>query len=507
MFDLVGIFSWFKKNFTRRDSLIILLITAVYFLSRLINLENFPIFTDEGIYIRWAKVAWHDSNWRFISLTDGKQPLQTWGTIPFLKLFPENPLLAGRLFSVSTGFASLVGIFSILHYLWGKKAAYFGSTFYLLTPYFLFYDRLALVDSGVNAGAIWILFLSILLARTLRLDVALLAGLVSGVALLAKSSSQLFIGLAALSPILFFEKNLKKFYLKLLNFGFLYIVIVLIGFILYNVQRLSPFMHYVAEKNKTFVMTFSEFFHTPFLVFFSNLKLIPWYTFSESGYILPILGIIGLGFLFKKDWRLALYLTLWIAIPFFAIAFFAKTLFPRYLIFFISLFLITTTYLLTITKNKSIKYLFLILFIVSISYFDYTVIFDQKNIPFPPVDRGQYIESKNAGWGVKEIIDFARQKSQEKPVILMAEGNFGLVGDMLDASLKQTDKNIHVQGYWPLNEEDIFKARTLLDKNYVYVVFSHRNSFPEHWPIKLVKKYDKPGNQSAFYLFKLVKSL
>src|SRR3972149_6433085 len=124
MFDIFKILSFIKKQFNRKDVLIIVLIIASFFATRLINLDKSPIFSDEGIYIRWAKVAWHDATWRFISLTDGKKPLQTWGTIPLLKLFPDNALLAGRMFSVATGSISLLGIFSLLFYLFNKKTAY-----------------------------------------------------------------------------------------------------------------------------------------------------------------------------------------------------------------------------------------------------------------------------------------------------------------------------------------------------------------------------------------------
>lgn len=187
MFNIFDIFSWLKKNFNKKDGLLIAVVILSYFFTRLINIEKLPIFTDEGIYIHWAKVAWHDANWRFVSLTDGRQPLQTWATIPLLKLFPNNTLLAGRLFGVVTGLIALFGIFILLYYLFGKKSAYIGSFFYLFTPYFLFYDRMALMDSGVNAAFIWILFFSIVLVKTLRLDVALIFGMIAGLSLLTKS--------------------------------------------------------------------------------------------------------------------------------------------------------------------------------------------------------------------------------------------------------------------------------------------------------------------------------
>src|SRR3990167_1055964 len=110
MVDVKEIIFWIRKNIFKKDILIILLLLGAFSLTRLINLNKFPIFTDEGIYIRWAKVAWHDATWRFISLTDGRQPLHTWGMIPLFKLFPDNLLLAGRLFSVITGLAALIGL-------------------------------------------------------------------------------------------------------------------------------------------------------------------------------------------------------------------------------------------------------------------------------------------------------------------------------------------------------------------------------------------------------------
>jgi len=42
-----------------------------------------------------------------------------------------------------------------------------------------------------------------------------------------------------------------------------------------------------------------------------------------------------------------------------------------------------------------------------------------------------------------------------------------------------------------------------LADNFVYVVFSHRQQFPTDWPIRLIKKYEKPGKKSAIFFFEL----
>lgn len=504
MFNIVGIIDWFKTNFTKRDIFYFALLLIAYLATRLINLDKLPIFTDEGIYIHWSKIAWNDASWRFISLTDGKQPLHTWGMIPFLQIFSPNLLLGGRMFSVLAGLVALKGVFSLTYYLWGKKAAYTASIFYIFTPMFLFYDRMALADSAVNAGFVWILFGSILLARTLRIDVALGFGLVAGLTLLTKSSSQMFIALSALAPILAFQKSKKKFFETSVNYYFLYLVVCILAVALYNIQRLSPYLHYVNQKNGTFVLTFKEFFANPFSQVLGNLPLIPWYVFSEMGYVLGVMGIVGLLLLIKKDWRLGLYLAAWLLVPYIAISFFAKVIFPRYLIFFATLLILGAAYLFSQTKNKKVYILYSIFYILSVGYFNYTILFDNQKIPFPPVDRGQYIESVNAGYGLKELVQFARDKSVEKPVILLAEGNFGVVGDMLDSSIGTKEK-ISVRGYWPLNEQDLYDNQKELKDNHVYVVYSHKQlkDILPIWPLKLIKEYTRPYGDSSFTLLEL----
>ncbi len=498
-----NILIFFKKNFTKKDIILIAVVFTLFFITRIINLEKFPIFNDEGIYISWAKTAWHDASWRFISLTDGKQPLQTWATIPLLKLFPNNALLAGRLFAVATGLASLIGIFLLLFYLFGKRSAYIGVLLYIFTPYFLFYDRLALMDSAVNAAFIWILFFSILLAKNIRLDIALLFGMVGGMALLTKSSAQVFLGLAVLGPFLFLKK--EKTVGKLYNFYFLYIIVILIASIIYNVQRLSPFLHYVSEKNKVFLLSFSEFINNPFMVFWHNLTTLPLYVSWEMGFVLALTGLFGWFFLWKKDKNLFAFISSWIILLYIGVCFFTRVLYPRYLMFFASLFLITTAYLIGYLKTIWQKIVVCLLLIISFIVFDYTILFDIKSIPFPPVDRGQYLEGWTAGWGIREIMEFAREKSKEKPVVILAEGSFGMTGDVLNVFLKPNDR-IFIKGYWPLTEKNLLDNQSELKKSLVYVVISHGKEIPPtSWPLKFITKYDKPNNLSVIYLFELIK--
>lgn len=503
MFDISAIFSFIKKRVTLKDILLLCVAKMLFFATRLYNIKLLPIFNDEGIYIHWAKVAWHDASWRFISLTDGKQPLQTWGTIPFLKLFPNDALLAGRLFSVATGFVGLVGMFCLLYYLFGKKTAFIGLFLSIFSPYFLFYDRLAMVDSGVNAAFIWILFFSVVLVRTVRLDMALMFGICAGIALLTKSSAQMFLAVSFFTSLLLIDYKKKKLR-GVVNFSFLYGIVFLLSQIIYNVQRLSPFMHYLSKKNNTFVMTFAEWIQNPFEVVASNLKTVPHYVFSESGWIIVPFALIGLFMLYKKNVRLFLYFFIWLFVPYMGIAFMTRVLFPRYIIFFGTLLIILASYCLGEIKNRKLFAPLMSLIIGVFIVFQYPMWTDYTRIIFPDIDRGQYITGVTVGLGAKEIIAFAREQSKDKQVRIIAEGDFGMTGDILDTFLQKNDR-IFIQGYWPLSKEVLVSHQKDLATDRVYVVTAHELHYPSDWPLKLIKAYYKLDGKSALQLFELTK--
>ncbi len=504
MTEFEQIINWVKKNITKKDVFAAIGTVALFLATRLYNILLLPIFTDEGIYIHWAKIAWHDASQRFVSLTDGRQPLQTWGTIPFLKLFPNDPLLGGRFFSVATGLFALCGLFFLLYYLFGKKTAWIGVLLYIFTPYFLFYDRMALIDSGVNAFFIWILFLSIVLAKSLRLDIALLFGMVAGFGLLAKSSVQMFFGVSFCAAFLFIQYG-KKPVLRILNYILLFAVSFALSQLIYRIQMLSPYMHYITGKNSTFVMTFGEWIRDPFAVVFSNLKTVPYFVFSESGWIIVPFALVALYFLFKKNIRLFVFFSFWLLVPYLGISFMTRVLFPRYIIFFGTLLVILTAYLLGQIKNAKLSAVLLSFIVGTLLIFEYPMWTNYQNIIFPPTDRGQYVIGTPVGYGIKEIVAFARAKSKEKPVIILAEGNFGLTGDLLNTYILPSDTNISIVGLWPLTKESLLPYQKDIGKNYVYVVTAHELSYPTDWPMKLLQTFYKATKTSAIMLFELTK--
>src|SRR3990167_3465310 len=91
------------------------LLLVFYFASRVYHLTQIPVFVDEAIYIRWSQVMRAEPSLRFLPLSDGKQPLFMWLTMPALK-FIADPLFAGRIVSVVAGLFTLLGLAVLVFY-------------------------------------------------------------------------------------------------------------------------------------------------------------------------------------------------------------------------------------------------------------------------------------------------------------------------------------------------------------------------------------------------------
>src|SRR3989338_8065371 len=139
----------------------------LFLITRLFNLKIIPIFTDEAIYTYWAQVALHDPANRFISLVDGKQPLFIWIAAIFQK-FINDPLLASRLVSAFAGFGSFVGIYLVAKTLFSDKVGKITALLYIILPFTLLYDRLAIFDSLLTMLGIYSVFFTIKLAKEPR---------------------------------------------------------------------------------------------------------------------------------------------------------------------------------------------------------------------------------------------------------------------------------------------------------------------------------------------------
>ncbi len=427
-----------------------------YLLLRLWNLGGLPIFTDEAIYMRWAQIALNDSNWRFISLTDGKQPLFIWFTMIFQKIV-EDPLIAGRMVSVIAGIFSLVGIILLSYEVFkNKTVAFLSGLLYVVYPFSQVYDRMALMDGMVGAFAIWGLLFGVLLVRRINLTLAYTLGFIVGGAALTKSNGFFSAYLLPFTLLLFNFKQ-KKLINRLFRWAIFAAVAFGISQAMYSVLRLSPFFHIIEEKNQVFVYSISDWLSHPLTYFMGNFQgLFGWLiTYLTPAFIILIFaGLISRGFLREK-----LLLVAYFALPFLALALFGKVIFPRHFYFMtlslipIAAFGLSRLNALFQSKIK-MQYAHVLLTILFIAYPLYVSLqfaVNPLHAPIADSDIKQYISEWPAGWGVSESVAYLKQESQNQKIFVGTEGTFGLMPFSLELYLVN-NPNIILKSYWPIND-------------------------------------------------------
>lgn len=498
-------------RFAKRPEVTVLFLAlCLFFLLRLYNILGLPIFTDEAIYLRWAQIAKDDATWRFISLTDGKQPLFIWFTMVAMRLV-EDPLLAGRLVSVGAGLATALGLFVLGRELF--KNTWIGiatSLLYALYPFALVYDRMALYDSLVGTFAVWSLLLSLLLVRMVRLDVALILGMVMGGGVLNKTAGFFGIYLLPLTLFLFDweKKERMKRFLKWIALAFL---AVLLAYGFYSILRLSPFFHIIEEKNALFVYPFHEWIKHPFLFFVGNLII------GERNWLVQYMGIsvlalVGLSFLDRIFWKEKVILVLWFFLPFAALALFGRVLYPRF-IFFMTLPLLplASLSLQRIKKlfNRSIFFILVVVAFIPWLRTDYLILTNFARAPIPKADIDQYLTEWPAGGGIKEATAFFRKEAKKGKILIATQGTFGLMPYAFELYLGK-NPNVRITSFWPvpdsLPKELQEKSRTTS----TYVVFYQpcpicpvAGVVPKAWNVGQVFQYKKLGDEKYLSVYRV----
>ncbi|MFH0864199.1 MAG: glycosyltransferase family 39 protein [Candidatus Gottesmanbacteria bacterium] len=483
------------KNLKKIEIISIIGILIVYFISRLISINNFPIFTDEAIYLRWAQIAKNDANWRFISLTDGKQPLFIWLTMISMR-FITDPIIAGRFVSVIVGAFTIIGLIllgKIIFEKWG--VGIIAGLIYTILPFALVYDRMALMDGLLGCAIIWALLFEIILVKTLRLDIALITGGIVGFGLLTKTSALFALYLLPFSLLLFDWRKPRRLRRLTIWVG-LALVVIIISQMMYSILRLSPFFHIIGQKDQTFIYSISQWLTHPFKNIIGNLNgLINWFTiYLTKPIVITLLVSLLWGKKFIKE---KLLLLLWFIIPFMALALFGFVLYPRFIFFMVIPLLVLIGYVINrlfgIRKLYGIL-LLVILFIMPL-IIDLTLLVKPTEAQVPRSDSNQYFNDWPSGWGIEESIAFFKEKSKNNKIAIYTEGTFGLLPAAIELYLAD-NPNIYIRGIWPVPNKLPNEIVKMVSNRPTYIIF-FQNPPPPAWSLEKVLEIQK-GKSKRF---------
>jgi len=503
------------------------LILALAFVLRAANIALLPIFADEAIYVRWAQVMRVEPSLRFLPLTDGKAPLFMWSIIPMLKIF-DNPLIAGRAVSVLTGILSTGGIFALTFILFeNKRLGLIAALLYAVSPFTVFFDRMALVDSMLSMFGIWTFVFALLAMKYGRWDMAILSGFALGGAALTKAPA-LFFALLLPLTVLFAKK------VRLVQSGFYLLTTWGMGLAMYNILRLGPNFHLLNSRNQDYVFPLSHVFENPLdpLVGFLA-RTAGW--FIDLGPVVIIALVAGGALInYKKYWKQVLVLVAWAVVPIVAQAEFARVFTARYILFTTpAVIVLAAISAVPIVKKVSgklkLKQLHKLIqgtlgiFVLHSLFVDYQIITSPQAAPLPANEREGYLEEWTAGVGIPEAVDIIKARhaqDPDTPIVVGAEGFFGTPFDAFQAYLNDK-RNITVIGV-PIDlgemPESLLDSRDSGNVTYLAINSSRLKIDPEEFGrhglevVLSVKKpertpgshgHTKHGPRDTFYLFEV----
>lgn len=433
----------FLRNF-KKEIIIMAAVGILYFLLRLPNLTLMPIFADEAIYIRWAQVMRAEPTLRFLPLSDGKPPLFMWALMPLFKIF-DDPLFAGRVLSVISGFFTLLGALFLGWKFFNPKTGLWAAFLVSVVPFMVFFDRMALVDSMLAAFSIWALNLALLLIEYPRADLAMFLGYIMGGAFLTKPPAFFNILTLPVTLVVFkwATKDRQRQLLKMLGLWFLAVTITL-G--IYNILRLGPGFSNLNTRNQDYIFSVWELQGRPLDPFLPHIgDLRDW---LPKMLTVPVLLFITLGLIlaFIKRNKWAMVVLAWGLIPLIIQMFLLRTFTARYILFSIPPLLFLAgwgiSFLFDSLKLKTWLFIVLALIIIlpQIAQFNFYLLTDPSRVSLPRSERRGYLEDWTAGYGLKDIALYLIEESKKKSIVVGTEGSFGTLPDGLQIYF---DKHTH----------------------------------------------------------------
>ena len=395
-------------------------LSAFYFLTRLVFLTKLPIFNDEAIYLDWANRIIQGIVSPFYSLYDGTQPGLLWIFGVFTKVFPD-PLVAGRFVSVLFGLTSMLGLYKLSARFVSQKVARLSALFYIVTPLFVFYDRQALMESAIASVGIWSIYFLARFLENFNSKFMVFLGILLGIGFFIKSSAAIFlVPLSIIGFISFFRvaKRRKSLFLGGLIFAALFSLVI------------SPLFFQEQAKiiysgSNRYIMTLGELARFPLITwtqsFRNALEILTWHVFPTT----LLLAVFGVFISFKrkkKDFSLSLFL-LWFLLSTLAVLIIAKQVQSRYLVAFTPLVILPAAKGIFFIPKKLrqvvvISAVLMPLAVTLILIFKPDYYLKILSEVTTTSDVQTYVYGFPSGYGIKETRAFLEEKAKTRPILV-----------------------------------------------------------------------------------------
>lgn len=424
-----------KKRSTQKRTTLFFIYAALallYFIIRIPHITYLPIFNDEAFYMRWAQMIVDDGTQAMIPLAVGRQPLFIWAAALVMEIV-HDPILPGRIVSIITGFLTMIGLMLITFSLFKeRRTVIIMGLLYIFYPFAHVHDRLGILESMVGMFVVWSLWLSIILVRTVRIDIAYTLGFVIGGGLLTKANALFCIYMLPLLILIFPN---KKLFAKFFRFFALCVLAVGVAFVVQGITYFHPDNWRILAANGIFIYPVREWIPLSLAmkisVLLDNLKFFGsvFYDYYTIPYLLLLIySIVTL----KQYPREKLLLILYSIVPFLIFCIFARLQTPRY-IYTMTLTLLPLVAIslsdvigllerhVKISKDKKYVIPAIVCIIVFLypAYYLYLLSYNFYHAPVPKPDISQYYSSQ--GFFTRDFVNFITKQAENKKVAVFVD--------------------------------------------------------------------------------------
>ena len=381
-----------------------LLLFAAYFASRLIALLALPVFLDETLHVRWAR-----------EIAEGRRPFDKpweWGRAltvwmgALVTPFSTDLLWANRALSVAAGALALWATIEAGRRLYDEKVGLLAGFFYVVCPFTLFYDRMALADAALAACAAVVLLASVRAVREGRVGQGLLAGVALVAGVLTKAPGVMLFGIPFGTALLLRADPAGW---RAVGAGYL-LAAPPTGYALWrflatpNVERMLD----IATENPA----------GPLGRFLANAGEASGWLWTYWTGPLVVLGLLGFAAAVRSRDRRGLLLSALAVLPVLAFAVLLSRWLPRYLLFTSIPFFVLAASGFSVLVHRAPRSgsgVALVLAVLPCLRFDYDLLRDPARARFVPVDRDQFVTSWTSGYGTRDTIAVVRDELGRHP--------------------------------------------------------------------------------------------
>ena len=476
-----------------------------YCASRLCGLTLLPIFLDEGNHILGAHEVLHGHV--LAPLVAGKA-LQIWVNTLVVVPWLANTLWASRFINALCGAITLWGCYKIGTLLFNKWVGLISAGLYIICPFTLFYDRLAMSDGMLSTFGALTLLWSISIFQDPRKKYIWLLGASMVLGLLAKMSGVLLLLTPLLVYLFMFRGKGTKAW-GYLGRVYLYVAIF---------SAIPVFIFVWKTTQISFVTVLSDHSVNVLRNVYQNIGMTAEWLTSYWTPPVTILGIIGLVMGFVKRQSKSILLATLVVLPIILLAGIARIWFPRYILFAsVPLLILVSWTIVEVERtiescvgkmpwhfkpfhvSMALSLVVFAMILLAAIRIDWCFWSDPSRASLPRIERFQYIEEWPSGYGVKEAAEYLLHESTKH-----TEGIVVIHHEMGDTTyyglrvycMKETRIDVERLG---LNEPESFVS--------LLKWASHRPTFVLlSWPDLGARKEDQPDIERLLRIARLEKS-